>query len=176
MLELGCGCGLTGAAIARARPASLCLTDGNAVAISLARLNLQLNDCLSDSCTVRELAWESCTAELAASLSPEVVVSADTIYDPSAIPALVSALAALLVTPGARCAYVFVIPRQPSSLQLFLTTAAAAGLTPEDRTEELRGDTGCDSPRIVFPGLPAAVEDESSRALLIQLHPPAPAS
>lgn len=174
VMELGCGCGLTGIALARARRASLCLTDGNAAAVSLTRLNLELNGCLDDdSCFVQELAWESLTEKVAAGFGAEVIISADTIYDPDAIPALISALSALLRPPSARVAYVFVIPRQPSSLHLFLSQAAAAGLTPQDRTEEMRGDDASSAtPRIVFPGLPAAVEDERDRALLIELHPP----
>jgi predicted nicotinamide N-methyase len=162
VLELGCGCGLAGVALALAQPppASVTLTDANAAAVANARRNLEANGARAE---VLELAWEEVTPARAAALRPNLVIAADVIYDPEAIPALVGALRNLLRAAGDGDAFALflVTPRQPASQACFLDTCAASHLSVQDATEELLHGGG--AMPVGFEHLPAAVAEERRR-------------
>lgn len=174
VLELGCGCGLAGVALALAQPppASVTLTDANAAAVANARRNLEANGARAE---VLELAWEEVTPARAAALRPSVVIAADVIYDPEAIPALVCALRNLLsAAEGDAFALILVTPRRPASQAAFLETCAASHLSVQDATEELLHGGG--AMPVGFEHLPAAVAEERRRVRAYRLLLRAPQS
>jgi predicted nicotinamide N-methyase len=163
VLELGCGVGLVGLALSRSAtpPSHVLLTDGNAAAASNARRNLGVDG--ASSTEVIELAWEEVSAEFAASLAPQVILAADVIYDPTSISALCAALSHFLKQPAGELALVFVTPRQPASLALFLENCGAFGMMADDATEDF---LPCG---VLIPHLPALVEEERRRVRIYRL-------
>lgn len=114
VLELGCGCGLTGAVLSSLptcsaeasgsgrRCASALLTDGDASALLNSSLNLKLAGIdpefvtsapASGTVGLMAMRWEDPPP---AWLQPDVILAADVLYDPTVIPALVGLLYELL--------------------------------------------------------------------------------
>lgn len=107
VVELGCGCGTVGLAVARAcSPNSVLLTDNQPAAILNAQHNIDVNELTSDGPVA--VAVESCDwAEVAADMSTtssslrliDTIIAADVTYDPEVCKILAGAIRALLIKP-----------------------------------------------------------------------------
>lgn len=98
----------------------------------------------------------------------DVVVGSDVCYDPAAVPLLVQLLQQLLAPGGASVAYIATTKRHPTTLQLFLDLAAAAGLqVSEQWPVESGGRGGVQLPPAVFQQLPALTEGEGRERFVL---------
>jgi hypothetical protein len=106
-LELGCGTGMVGVALARAGARSVVLTDGNAAVVDNCCANLALNGMDArpgasavadppDGIQVEQRVWEEWTNDVA---PPDVLLGADLLYDPKIFPVLVPLAKRLLTRP-----------------------------------------------------------------------------
>ena len=103
VVEVGCGCGVAGLALAAARPQTRAvLTDGDAAACALAAQNVKDNGLAGrvDASTLRWKEGGNDRKELAALRAclggpPQLVLAADVVYLPSSFEALVGTLASL---------------------------------------------------------------------------------
>ena len=101
VLELGCGLGLVGLALAKGARARVSLTDGSEDALELVRSAVELNRPFVHEPTVAHLDWrEPAPAVEALGGRFPVVVGADVLYEPESFDALAKAAAALLRADG----------------------------------------------------------------------------
>jgi predicted nicotinamide N-methyase len=97
VLELGCGLGLVGLALAKALDARVTLTDGSPAALDLVRRVLPANGPFAHEPLVERLDWR----EPAVAERYPIVIGADVLYAPEAFPWLAKAARAC-VAPGGR--------------------------------------------------------------------------
>jgi predicted nicotinamide N-methyase len=95
VLELGCGLGFVGIALARVLGARVTLTDGSPTALELASRAIALNGPFEHDPVVVRLDWREPVVE---SRFP-IVIGADVLYEPESFPALAKAARAC-VAPG----------------------------------------------------------------------------
>ncbi|KAK9293315.1 hypothetical protein L1049_021307 [Liquidambar formosana] len=106
--EVGSGVGLVGICLAHVKASKVILSDGDLSTLTNLKLNLELNQLSSktdfpertspDSTVVNciHLPWESAPESGLHDFTPDVVLGADVIYDPSCLPDLIQVLAILL--------------------------------------------------------------------------------
>ena len=95
VLELGCGCGIAGCAVAARDPtAHVLFTDSNAACLDTATRNFSR---FGPRCSTAVLKWGDVDAasRVAETFRPTLVIGADVGYDPASHEALVKTLAAL---------------------------------------------------------------------------------
>lgn len=101
-IELGCGTGVVGVALARAGASPLLLTDGNAEAVANCCRNLALNGVEVQSeedahgTQVMQRVWDE---DWSGTAAPDVLLGADVMYDPGSFPALATCMKQLLQKP-----------------------------------------------------------------------------
>lgn len=101
VLELGCGLGLVGLALAKIAGARVALTDGSLPALELVRTAVAANAPFAHEPVVERLDWrepDSVVAALGGRFP--VVIGADVLYAPESFPALARAAAASLRPDG----------------------------------------------------------------------------
>lgn len=101
VLELGCGLGLVGLALAKVARAHVALTDGSEDAVGLVRAAVAANAPYEHEPVVARLDWrepDSAIEQLGGRFP--VVVGADVLYSPESFPALAKAAAATLRPDG----------------------------------------------------------------------------
>ena len=109
VVELGCGCGTVGLAVAKAcSPSSVLLTDNQPAAILNAQHNIDVNELTSDglpavvveSCDWAEVAVDMTTTSSSSSLRlVDTIIAADVTYDPDVCKILAGAIRGLLTRP-----------------------------------------------------------------------------
>lgn len=129
-LELGAGVGMTGVALARAGAAHVLCTDGDLEAVENCERNMRLNGVTAEVAAVQRLRWEDGAVGLGPEApSVDVVVGADLLYDPEAIPLLLGLIKELLTGVGGRApasaAFIATTRRNEATLQNFLDAAEA---------------------------------------------------
>ncbi|XP_051126026.1 uncharacterized protein LOC127247961 isoform X2 [Andrographis paniculata] len=105
--EVGSGAGLIGICLSYVKASKILLSDGDFSTLANMKFNLELNDLSTGDNTSDNLVqhkkvhciclpWESATDEELLGLSPDIILGADIIYDPSCLPHLIRILAVLL--------------------------------------------------------------------------------
>jgi predicted nicotinamide N-methyase len=136
VLELGCGLGLTGLALARVSGARVALTDGSPAALDLVRAALPLNGPFEHEPVVATLDWrEPDTAVAALGGKFPTVVGADVLYEPASFSALASAARASLAPGGT----LYLAEPQRPVARGARTHLEARGLVLERRAEARNG-------------------------------------
>ncbi|ORZ40314.1 putative methyltransferase-domain-containing protein [Catenaria anguillulae PL171] len=102
VLELGSGVGMLGLVIAHLGANQVMMTDFHSEVLKMLQANInEYKDKNPDSTTdlqVRPLDWFACaTPESVQSMTPEVLLCADTVYDPDLLPALAQCVRAFLL-------------------------------------------------------------------------------
>ncbi|KAL2514741.1 S-adenosyl-L-methionine-dependent methyltransferase superfamily protein [Forsythia ovata] len=105
--EVGSGVGLVGICLAHVKASKVILSDGNLSTLANMKLNLELNhlrtgthllghhtNCNMVNCVC--LPWESASEDELRYFSPDIILGADVVYDPSYLPHLVRVLVVLL--------------------------------------------------------------------------------
>lgn len=134
-LELGCGAGMVGVALAHAGVAAALCTDGSAAAAANCRANLALNGVEPPLVGTAVLTWGG-EPQTPPGFHPDIVLGSDLLYDPGAIEPLLATVAALLrgaaaaAAPGRRprdprCALIATTKRNPETLAQFLRALEA---------------------------------------------------
>lgn len=145
VLELGCGPGLAGLAVAHCcDPSHVILSDVDEQVLQLARDNVQCNRLAN--ATVNSLDWGSWQAADLEAISPEVIIAADVVYDPELVTLLIRLLAALLDRGDATArpvALVACTERNPETYALFTTALSDTGIV----STTLEVPTACWFPR-----------------------------
>ncbi|PIA26976.1 hypothetical protein AQUCO_08400027v1 [Aquilegia coerulea] len=106
-LEVGSGVGLVGICLTIAKASKVILTDGDMSTLATLKLNLELNQVseremsqggIQDTNMVacKYLSWESTSECELQGYTPDIVLGADVMYDPSCFPPLVRVLSILL--------------------------------------------------------------------------------
>mmetsp|Transcript_38840 Transcript_38840/g.99302 ORF Transcript_38840/g.99302 Transcript_38840/m.99302 type:complete len:337 (+) Transcript_38840:250-1260(+) len=123
-IELGCGCGVLGIAIAvlSQGKAQVILTDHDVRALEMAKLNVELNN-LSHCVQVRRLVWGSSVASLVQNGCFDLILGSDIIYHPHCLPELHKTMSEL--SGPASTILMAHEHRQPALEQRFYTDAAA---------------------------------------------------
>lgn len=133
-LELGSGTGMVGVALYRVGAARVICTDGDLEAVENCKANLALNGVpidgfidSKDAACVQRLLWED-GYNTADTTWPEVLLGADLLYDPSAIPPLLALTHQILQkassTQEDACLYICTTRRNEATLQTFLDAVA----------------------------------------------------
>ncbi|KAJ4719514.1 Methyltransferase family protein [Melia azedarach] len=172
-LEVGSGVGLVGICLAHVKASKVTLTDGDLSTLANMRSNLELNNLnvdgslsegfIEDQNAVQciHLPWESASENDVHVFTPEIILGADIMYDPSCFPDLVRLLAIFLnpnsesSMPGSICvdkvndpnqgkngsswegpvAYIATVIRNVNTFNYFLALAEQANLSITDLTE-----------------------------------------
>ena len=158
VIELGAGPGLVGLCVALCSEARLSLTDVVPETLDNLRHNAALLPAPAASrVDVRTLDWLEVEASEASggqsvpgseaveqqdsasdlALSPDLIVAADVVYEPSLVPPLIATIRTLLCRrPGARA--LVAAERRGEAWGIFLQALRAAGLASTDRSDEAR--------------------------------------
>ncbi|CAA3013198.1 Hypothetical predicted protein [Olea europaea subsp. europaea] len=105
--EVGSGVGLVGICLAHVKASKVILSDGNLSTLANMKLNLELNhlrtgtqlldhhrNCNTVQCV--SLPWESASEDELRYFTPDIILGADVVYDPTFLPHLVRVLVVLL--------------------------------------------------------------------------------
>jgi len=134
VLEVGCGCGVAGVAVAaRDATSRVLLTDGQPSCLSAAAANASA---FADRCATAALRWGDVAAAttMAAAFRPTVVLGTDVGYDPSSHDALVATLAACC-RPAAAALVLVEEARFRDVHAWFLEALEAAGFALRERAD-----------------------------------------
>ncbi|KAL6780377.1 hypothetical protein ACKKBF_B13385 [Auxenochlorella protothecoides x Auxenochlorella symbiontica] len=126
-VELGCGAGVVGVALARVGAASVLCTDGSPEAVANCDANLRLNGVgAGDNVRTALLRWED---DPAGGPTPDCILGADLLYDPRAVAPLLHAVTWLLQNTASHggkgerrapaAALIATVERNPDTLALF---------------------------------------------------------
>ncbi|KAJ4719300.1 Protein-lysine N-methyltransferase [Melia azedarach] len=173
LMWVGSGVGLVGICLAHVKASKVTLTDGDLSTLANMRSNLELNNLnvdgslsegfIEDQNAVQciHLPWESASENDVHVFTPEIILGADIMYDPSCFPDLVRLLAIFLnpnsesSMPGSICvdkvndpnqgkngsswegpvAYIATVIRNVNTFNYFLALAEQANLSITDLTE-----------------------------------------
>lgn len=137
VIELGCGPGLVGIAIALATTATrVVLTDLDRTVLDVAHENVQLN-CTNrrsertGTCySVERLDWSDIDAEASRLLNEsDVIVASDVVYDPELVPLLVNVLESGLAGRPKTTAVLSLTRRNPKTSEVFLSELESRGFS-----------------------------------------------
>ncbi|CAN0897101.1 Protein-lysine N-methyltransferase EEF2KMT [Linum grandiflorum] len=156
--EVGSGVGLVGICLSHVKASKVVLTDGDLSTLANMKLNLESNhiattpskrpqdrNLVSLVISNRQiniwvkcihLPWESAAETELQSFTPDIVLGADVIYDPSCIPHLVRVLANLL--KNGAVGYIASVIRNVDTFNCFLDVAEKAELVVSDVTDGVR--------------------------------------
>ncbi|KAK6124090.1 hypothetical protein DH2020_042175 [Rehmannia glutinosa] len=106
-IEVGSGVGLVGICLSHVKASKVILSDGDFSTLANMKVNLELNHLRTGNQTSGNvlhqdmvqcvcLPWESASEDDLRGFSPDIILGADVIYDPSCLPHLVRVLAVLL--------------------------------------------------------------------------------
>lgn len=133
VLELGCGVGVVGVALARVRVRAALCTDGDEEALENCRRNLKLNGALRSTTPqriqVQRLRWEDeWSPTMSNVVQPDIVLGSDLLYDPETIPALLKVIKDVLgqrqMSSGCEQAYALIATtkRNEKTLAKFISS------------------------------------------------------
>ncbi|CAN0897099.1 Putative uncharacterized protein DDB_G0277003 [Linum grandiflorum] len=136
--EVGSGVGLVGICLSHVKASKVVLTDGDLSTLANMKLNLESNHNHLEKLQVKciHLPWESAAETELQSFTPDIVLGADVIYDPSCIPHLVRVLANLL--KNGAVGYIASVIRNVDTFNCFLDVAEKAELVVSDVTDGVR--------------------------------------
>ena len=157
VLELGSGVGFTGISLVKLGLVdSIVLSDCHGRVLDKLRHNCRVNfaafeeeesrGCLkliggSKEVKVVDIDWDTFSENDLSSIEPECVIAADVVYDPSIVPSLVKTIATCLAR-GAAFALVACTPRNPETLNRFLTSLREQNLAVDERTSPILNPDG----------------------------------
>ncbi|KAI9693831.1 MAG: hypothetical protein M1822_003102 [Bathelium mastoideum] len=128
VLELGCGCGIVGIAMAQTIPdCSVTLTDTPEVEEIVKQNISSMNPAMSSTVQFEPLDWEADISPKILERTLDMIVVADCTYNPDTAPDLVRTIAALLSRSPRAIVVVSMKPRHPSEA-VFFELASAANL------------------------------------------------
>ncbi|KAK6150044.1 hypothetical protein DH2020_017569 [Rehmannia glutinosa] len=167
--EVGSGVGLVGICLSHVKASKVILSDGDFSTLANMKVNLELNHLRTGNQTSGNivhcvcLPWESASEDDLRGFSPDIILGADVIYDPSCLPHLVRVLAVLLkhdrsdsdlsagrdsdtspdellIHPPAegRVAYIAFVVRNIDTFNYFLALVEQANLKITDLTEKIQ--------------------------------------
>ncbi|KAL0352867.1 UNVERIFIED_CONTAM: putative uncharacterized protein DDB [Sesamum angustifolium] len=100
--EVGSGVGLVGISLSYVKASKVILSDGDLSTLANMKINLELNHLSTDDLVHQKkvhcicLPWESASEDDLRCFTPDIILGADIIYDPSCLPHLVRVLSLLL--------------------------------------------------------------------------------
>lgn len=143
VLELGCGCGVVGIALAQTVPdCSVLLTDLPEVDELVARNIEASNPAIQSTIEFAPLDWESPLPRQVHSRTFDIIIAAECIYNTDSIPPLVSTLSSL-ITKSPKAVVLVATKVRHDSEKLFHDLAEKAGLIQSSKAElPLPGEPG----------------------------------
>ncbi|XP_054718367.1 protein-lysine N-methyltransferase EEF2KMT-like [Uloborus diversus] len=132
VLELGSGIGLLGISILKlCHPCAYTFSDKSWEVLNVLASNIAINydEIASDTIIQKmQLVWSTISKEDSTSLSPDIIIGADLVYDPSMVESLTHALKTFL-SEKTVCAYIANTVRSTDTIQVFESALGSLKLT-----------------------------------------------